>query len=294
MTTETSSIDDLLAASVAPSMPDVVIEDDSAQDGEESHDVGTSDALAVVEEEIPEAQESETQTEARDDYGNEREKPRVYTEDEVNERINKAVRDRLARVKSPDAPLPHTQTQTSATPDGFNYNPNEEGNWEQQLEAFVEQTFNKINQRQLTRQQEMQEQNARAEFEDKFINGMERFNDFREVVRPDAMTDAMTLALRGIKDPAAFVYAASKRQPEELSRIKQIQDPYAQMVEIGRLEERMRKAANGTSAPRPVSRTTGDAHMPESKKAKEDTIEDLIARSDAKRRAQLTAKRGRG
>jgi len=72
----------------------------------------------------------------------------------------------------------------------------------------------------------------------------------------------MTYALRGLPDPAAFIYAASKRHPQELARISQIGDPAAQIMEMGRLEERMRKSAPSTKAPRPVSKSRDDASMP--------------------------------
>jgi hypothetical protein len=103
----------------------------------------------------------------------------------------------------------------------------------------------------------------------------------------------MTYALRGLSDPAAFIYAASKRHPQELARISQIADPAAQIMEMGRLEERMRKAPVGTKAPKPISKTRDEGGLPAQAKKKEQTIEDLIAHSDAKRRAQLQQKRGR-
>lgn len=304
MATETSSIDDLLLTgktAVQPEAPehqpdvDYGVDDtpDSPSEPEyEPQNYGESDA---DESEHEDGEQEPQEKQEFDEYGNQKEKPRVYTEDEVNERINKAVRDRLARMRSQEQPMP-TQQQVAQAQQGFEYNPDAEGNWQQQLESFVEQTFNKINQRQLTQAQQQKEHQAQIEFQEKFTTGMERFTDFRETVSAQPITDPMTYALRGMKDPAAFVYAASKRHPQELQRISQIGDPYAQMVEMGKLEERMRKSApNKSNAPKPVSRLKEDTGMPIPKKktGEGDSIEDLIAKADAKRQAQLNARRGR-
>src|SRR5690349_6565580 len=147
----------------------------------------------------------------KDDYGNDTPATRMYTQEEMNEHTNKVDRDRLARMKAQNQEPPNAN-QVQKAQENFNYNPDADGNWEQQLEAFVEKTFTKINHRQQSQAQEQIEREAHAEFEDKFTQGMGRFNDFRDVVDAQPITDAMTLALRGMKDPAAFVYAASKRQ----------------------------------------------------------------------------------
>ena len=123
---------------------------------------------------------------------------------------------------------------------------------------------------------------------------MDRFSDFKDVVGSQPITDPMTYALRGMNDPSAFIYAASKRAPQELQRISNISDPYVQMVEMGKLEERMRKTPMTTKAPRPVSKTVDNSSIPVQQKKGEPSIEDLIAHADAKRRAQLTSRRGRG
>ena len=103
----------------------------------------------------------------------------------------------------------------------------------------------------------------------------------------------MTVATRSLKDPAAFIYAAAKRNPEELARIANLSDPYAQMVEIGRLEERMRKNKSTTSAPKPLGRATDDGLVRHKKaEPKEPSIEQMIAQSEAKRMAKLKTRRG--
>lgn len=226
-----------------------------------------------------------------DDYGNAKTPPKTYTEEEVNERINKAIRDRLARGNTTQHP---SQQQVQQATQDFEYNPESNESWQAQLEKFVEGTVIRMGQKQSHQQQAMKEHQVQAEFETKFTNGMERFNDFRDVVSSQPITDPMTYALRGMKDPAAFIYAASKRNPTELQRIAQIGDPYAQMVEMGKLEERMRKSPQQTKAPRPIGRTRDDASIPIQEKSKEPTIEDLIAKSEVKKRALLTSRRGRG
>ena len=61
-------------------------------------------------------------------------------------------------------------------------------------------------------------------------------------------------------DPAAFIYAAAKTQAPELERISKLSDPYSQAVELGRLEERMRKSrASVSGAPRPIDQIKGDS-----------------------------------
>lgn len=305
MATETSSIDDLLMTGKTQSQPEAPEhqpEVDMVGEGE-SPEINTSEPEYEPQnygeaEDVPEESEGEErgspESPEYDEYGNQKTKPRVYTEEEVNDRINKAVRDRLSRMKGQDQPMPTAQ-QVQQAQQNFEYNPDAEGSWQQQLEGFVEQTFNKISQRQLAQQQQQREQVAQNEFQEKFTTGMERFGDFRDVVGAQPISDPMTYALRGMKDPAAFIYAASKRQPQELQRIANLSDPYAQMVEMGKLEERMRKTAQGTKAPRPLARTKEDTGMPQAKKRQEgDSIEDLIAKADQKRRAQLAARRGRG
>ena len=231
-----------------------------------------------------------------DDYGNEKAKPRTYNEDEVNERINKAVRERLSRGNNDQTPANANQGQpaNNSQAPSFAFDENSDASWEQQLESFVEHTVSRMGQKQSQQQMQQREQQAESEFREKFTRGMEKFGDFQKVVEVQPITDAMTLALRGIKDPASFIYAASKRNAPELARISQIPDQYVQMVEMGKLEERMRKAAPTTKAPRPVARTKEDGSLNlKSGKKVEPTIEDLIHASDRKRQAKLNASRRR-
>lgn len=301
MATETSSIDDLLTGSMehAGGKVELLSEDAPENDYDNSLDDANDDVMEVE----PETHNEETETEEEDEdnhpeksfdeYGNEKPAPRTYTEDEVNERINKAIRERLARGNHQANQQP-TQKQIEQQAKDFEYDPDAEGNWQQQLEQFVEKTFEKMTQKQIAQQQAIKEQQAEIEFRERFTQGMDRFDDFYDTVSAQPVTDAMTLALRGVKDPAAFIYAASKRHPAELQRISQLKDPYSQIVEMGKLEERMRKAPASTKAPRPLGRTVEDATTQYKKQSKsEPTIEDLISRSEQKRLSMMKQRRGK-
>jgi hypothetical protein len=238
----------------------------------------------------PSEEESEKIEQTEDEYGNTKDSEKRYTETEVNERINAAVRERLARVER-NIPAENAQIQKQ-TKDGFEYNENSNETWQQQLESFVEQTVSKMGQKQSEQARLAKEQQAQSEFEIKFQTGMSKFKDFIEVVQQMPFTDAMTLATRSMKDPAAFIYAATKRAPDEIKRIAAIPDQYAQMVEMGKLEERMRKTKSTTNAPRPLSKTKEDA-ISKPKAEQGNSIEDQIYRSEQKKLAQLNARRRR-
>ena len=280
MATEISSIDEVLANAHLPQAPeDKAIEEVTTEYDEPpkvDEDYGAEDV-----------EEGQKQPQAhQDEYGNpvEPSESKMYTEEEVNERINRAVRERLARMQKNDNLTPQ---QAQHAEQNFEYDPNAQGDWQQQLKQFVKQTYKETIQEEKTRAQQLREQQAQAEFEEKFAQSMGKFKDFREVVASQPITDAMTMATRSMNDPAAFLYAAIKRHPEELQRISRLSDPYAQMVEIGRLEERMKKSRPTTNAPRPISPTTGDGHLSTHKDEKEPSIEELIAQSDARKLKRL-------
>lgn len=169
----------------------------------------------------------------------------------------------------------------------FKYDPNDENSWQQQLTEFVKQTVTSMNVEQEQKARSIRDEQAHNEFRKKFTQGMERFSDFREVVGAQPMDDAMTLALHGIADPAAFIYAASKRHPQDIERISKLPNPYARMVEMGKLEERMRRNKPTTQAPRPLGRTKEDATIKVQPKQKDMTGDDLLAKADAKRLATV-------
>ncbi len=184
-----------------------------------------------------------------DEYGTEIAKPeKVYTKAEVEAMI----RDRVARMKQsdfsqqqPSQPEPQHQAV--------------EGDWEAQLESFIDHTLSKREQKIQEQRWQQKAQEAQAQFEVKFNDGVAKYPDFETVVYGKALTPEMVLATRGMNDPAAFIYAAAKTQPKELERIASIGDTMVQAVEMGQLAERMRKArSNVTNAPRPVETPKGD------------------------------------
>lgn len=297
MTTDTSSIDDILTQSQptgAPSTPEKIDDNYNDDNSNYNYDSGANDEIDHTQERGDDENEDTHTDQSSDEYGNEKASPRMYTEEEHREIVNKTVRERLARGNNqPNQQAPQQQLQQKAN--DFEYDPDADGNWQQQLEQFVEQTFTKMTQKQAQMHQQQIERQSESEFIDKFSSGMERFGDFKEVVGSQSITDPMTLALRGVGDPAAFIYAASKRHPAELDRISKLRDPYSQMVEMGKLEERMRKKPEGTRAPRPIGRTQEDTTMKyvDKKSPKEDSIEDLISKSEQKKIAKMRQLRGK-
>lgn len=286
----TTNIDDLLLGaktSVHPQTPEVT--DSEIETAIESENVPReTKSVENTSDYDDEATTEESSPVEMDSYGNDKESPRTYTEDEVNERINFAVRERLSRQERNTTQPSQAQMQ-QATKQGFEYNSDSQESWQQQLEAFVEQTFNKISQKQLQATYEAKERESQEVFERKFHNGMSKFKDFHHVVGDKPITDAMVTATRAFEDPAAFLYAAAKKIPQELERISKIKDQYAQMVEIGKLEERLRKSKSSTNTPRPSGKIKDDLPV-EHKSDKKPTIEELIAADNAKR---LAARRKR-
>ena len=189
-----------------------------------------------------------------DEYGNPTEKPKMYSEEEVQ----RMIRDRLSRGKHADQSLA-TEREVLQRTEDFKVDPNSEDNWEVQLENFIEKTIEKKQSKQAQEQWQREELARQADFESKFSTGMNKYGDFREVVSGKNITDSMMLATRSLSDPAAFVYGAAKMHPEELDRIARIPDPYVQASEIGRLHEKMVKNRNTTSnAPKPLEAPKAD------------------------------------
>jgi hypothetical protein len=287
----TTSIDDILIGvktNTQPSTPEKVnsvddnIQSESIPEIEAAHEPESQYGIEDEQKESAPKAEAQAQPDRElDDYGNEQEKSKLYTKEEVDARINEAVRDRLNRLERNNNQQPAVAQQVQQ---GFEYDSNSADSWQQQLESFVENTVTKLSQKQAQQAQARQEQQVQAEFEDKFNKGMGKFKDYVDVVKTQPITDAMVLASRSLSDPAAFFYAAAKRAPQDLQRIAQLPDQYAQMVEIGKLEERMRKTKTATSAPKPLSRTQEDSTI-NLKSDRQPTIEELISHADAKKRA---------
>lgn len=194
-----------------------------------------------------------------DDYGNEvPRKEKIYTQSEVENMI----RERISRIKSRDGESFNANPQYGQQASHAfeqHYNPNSSDNWEVQLEQFIDSTLAKREQKIAHENWKRQEQEHQSQFEMKFNSGAAKYSDFDQVLYGKPLTPQMILATRGMQDPAAFVYAAAKTQPQELDRISKIYDPMTQAVELGKLEERMRKARSATSAaPRPINAPKGD------------------------------------
>ena len=204
---------------------------------------------------LTEPQEPEVEV---NDYGIEvSKKPeKTYTQAEVNEMI----RERLSRGKFAEQQQQqqYTPQQQQAAQD-FQHDPNSTDSWEVQLESFIENSIAKRENRIKEQQWQQQAQQQQAEFEIKFNNGASKYSDFEQVVQGKPLTPQMVMATRGMSDPASFIYAAAKSQEAELGRIAQISDPMVQAVELGKLEERMRKSRPLSSrSPKPISNSVGD------------------------------------
>lgn len=200
-----------------------------------------------AEEKTPEVKAEEEHT---DEYGNPTEKPRVYTEEEVQ----RIVRDRLTRVHASKS----EQQQVEKAAENFKADPNSGEDWEVQLKSFIKNTLNEVQTEKSTQEWKQQEQRKQQDFEEKFTMGMNKYKDFNAVVGKMPITNSIMVATREMSDPAAFLYAASKLHPEELKNIAAMGDPFTQARELGRLDERMKKARAISNAPAPLTKTKGD------------------------------------
>jgi hypothetical protein len=223
-----------------------------------------------------------------DDYGNEQEPEN----EAIRDRLSRQARKHQAEIDSLRAQLAQqgaSQQVQNAAKD-FEYDPSEGGDWQQQLASFVKQTVTSMTNEKQESQQRNEEAQAQSQFESKFREGMNNFNDFSDVINnlPFQISNPMTLATRAMDNPAAFLYAAAKRNPQELERISKLRDPYVQMTEMGRLEERMRRNKPTTKAPRPLARPQEDSTTKVVKKVVDKSGDDLLASADAKRLAVRT------
>lgn len=207
--------------------------------------------------ELPLAAEAESEPEVEaeaesdeDAYGNKVGKPKMYSEEEVQ----RMIRERLQRGRQSQP----EQSQVQEAAKDFQPDPESDESWVDQLGAFVENKIAQIEEKKQQKAWEQQEQLSQADFEDRFSTGMSKYQDFDSVVKGKPITASMMMATRSMENPAAFLYAACKQQPAEVERIAKIADPYAQIAEMGRLEERMKKSRVLTAAPKPAKRISGD------------------------------------
>jgi|GEM_PF-2382053 len=265
-----------LGRELPPLIPEKAIEAPVAEDPVDPKDPAPEAEPA----QLPLAAESEAEAEAEaeedgeDPYGNKVSPPKMYSEEEVQ----RMIRERLARGKqNPD------QAQVDEAARDFKADPESEESWETQLGDFVEKKIAQIEHKKQQTVFQEKEIATQAQFEEKFSTGMSKYNDFQNVVSGKPITAGMMMATRTMENPAAFIYAACKQQPAEVERIAKIQDPYAQCAEMGRLEERMKKARILSNAPKPGKRVSGDRtdNMPKQ------SIDQLIA-AHAKDKIMIT------
>lgn len=253
------------------------IQDDREEDTETRED-GESEPQSKEATEQDSSESSDKRNDYElDEYGNQIPKARMYTEEEVN----KIMRDRFSRGSFANNPQQQSQVQEAAK--NFEPDPNSAESWEDQLKGFVKETINDINKETENKQWQERENQKQAEFEGKFTTGMQRYKDFHQVVNQVPLSDAMVMAVRDMEDPAAFMYAAAKTQSAELNRIRALTDPFAQAVQLGKLDEKMKKVRTLSKTAQPLQPTKGDVS---SKDRPRQSIDDKIhqhARSRTRR-----------
>ena len=261
-------------------------------DYDESEEEHTKDSELEDDYDDDEEDDHARDNEQEDEYGNKKERMPKGMKERFDRRDRKhqqevAQRDReIAELRAQLASQGASSQVQKAARD-FEYDPHAAGDWRQQLAQFVRQEFSSMTREEQENQRRYQEEKAQAEFREKFQAGMNRFDDFIEVVEAQPIDSEMAIALRAMADPTAFIYAAAKRHPQELERISKLRDPYARIVEMGKLEERMRKNKPTTKAPRPLGRTPEDATTKAPAKQKDTSGDDLLAKADAKRMATV-------
>lgn len=284
MSSEAKNIDTILVqamqeqATNSPTQPTVEpsVPEQAAEASPDHEETPLAAEPAQAESEVPQGTSEETlQVEAEkpqvsseskiDEYGNPVAPEKTYTEEEVQ----RMMRERLSRVRQPEQPAPAPTVSQPKPEDG-------EQDWRQELKTFVKETLGEVTKEEQQAQWQQQERQRQADFESKFNVGMSKYQDFHAVVANKPITKDMMLATRGLDNPAAFIYGASKLHPQELGRIAQLADPYDQAAAIGRLHEKMVKSHNGaSSAPKPISPPKGD--VPNKKVNDRPSIDSLIA-----------------
>lgn len=197
-------------------------------------------------------------------------KERYYTQDEVQQMM----RDRLERQARNLQPKDEEQSESD--------------DWREDLRKYISTTL---------REEQEQINNARAreqserEFNEmayKFQTGATRFPDFANVVSKAGFTNEMTKAGLHFDDSAAFFYAAAKLMPAEVKRIAKLPSAERQIIELGRLDEKLRASTTNNSkkqaASRPISKVRGDGVT---EKEKSEPVGDILAAEDARRSKSL-------
>lgn len=299
MSTQTSNIDDVLLGAHTRTQPATPEYQEPVHDEPEAQEIETSEEpvsyeaeapLSNPDDETPETKQTDSEI---DDYGNEKTRDNDVIRERLARQAESLKRQHQAELDALRAQLTPNQQQQVA--ENFQYDENSNQSWDQQLRQFVEQTVRGMTERQQQEAQRVRDMQAIREFETKFTDDMTRFPDFEQVIGSVAapITDPMVHATRGMKNPAAFLYAAAKRAPQELQRISNIQDPYVQISEMGRLEATLRQTKPGTKAPRPLGKTQEDSAINVPDKARQPSIEELILQSDKRKLALVKQRRGR-
>jgi hypothetical protein len=201
-----------------------------------------------------------------DEYGNPVEKPKMYSQEEVN----RIIRERLARGRQAQEQVQEPAPTPQEAP------AEQEEDWQAQLNRVIDHRIESRQREHQEREWRSREAQKQAEFEDKFSIGMSKYADFHQVVANKPITDTMMMATRHLENPAAFIYGAAKLHPQEIDRISKIQDPYIQASEVGRLHERMVKERRSvSSAGKPLEAPKSD--MPHQRGMNSLSLEDRIA-----------------
>lgn len=259
---------------------------DSDQENEEPEENG-EETDSNYEEDSDDNPEPEKEEESgEDEYGNKVAQESEVIRDRLKRQAESMERKHRAEIEALRQEMSRNATKQNPEK-GVELDPESTEAWNTKLEQFVKQTVSKMTEEQTYATQQANEQRIQQEFQSKFRADMSSFDDFEQVVGGQPISDPMTHALRAMSKPAAFIYAAAKQQASELQRISSIQDPIAQITEMGRLEERMRRTGKAiTQAPRPINRTKEDGSATKSTKQKEDSHKDILAASDAGRLQQ--------
>lgn len=254
-------------------------ESQSAADNQTEEVKADTGEAAKTDSKKPEPVKAETKDAAElDEYGIEKPKARTYTEEEVQ----RMIRDRLSRGQHA---TPQQQAAVQQAANNFQLDPNSSDSWEVQLKEFVKNTLNEVTHEEKTKAWQREEHERQTNFEVKFSTGMEKYADFKEVTRNMPITDSMMMAIRDMDNPAQFIYAAAKLQPKELERIANINDPFQQAKEMGRLDERMRKAKTVSKTAIPLKSVTSDVTTAPKVAPKKDIDSLINAHAKSKLRA---------
>lgn len=216
-------------------------------------------------------QQTQQQEQQIDEYGNPIAKPKLYTDEEVQELIRK----RLERQNRNQYEAKNPNQYKPAQNDQFNQEETNEEDWKKQLDAYLDDRLQRREQELNEKRWRETKEREQALFEQKFTSGMNKYTDFYQVIAGKPITDAMLLATKALENPAAFIYNAAKAYPNEINRIASINDPVQQAMEVGRLHEKMVKArALASKAPEPLTPPKSD--MAQVKVVNQKSIEDRI------------------